>query len=264
MIFSSIRDSSVCLYSYTPASCVTRDLFCHLVYFWGSLTHSLTHKRSFFHWFAAEAIRAVLDSRIPLPPAVGDNLQSIRQFLDQIPAVFNQVLQFMCFHDLAFCQGSWILWFTVSWSLNLILHMYALFNLNRSITEKIRMIMDSFLEELSLLNIRWARIELWVTATLLWNQASRMTLLHPYPFAYRHWVHVVCLFCASKCFLCILFCKQVAEGVSEFTPTPEQNRDTISTLYAIPNNLLVRKKSFAELFAARWVFFPGMLFWWMA
>jgi hypothetical protein len=49
--------------------------------------------------FTAEAIRAVLDSRIPLPPAVGDNLQSIRQFLDQIPAVFNQVLQFMCFHD---------------------------------------------------------------------------------------------------------------------------------------------------------------------
>jgi hypothetical protein len=34
-------------------------------------------------------------------------------------------------------------------------------------------------------------------------------------------------------------------------------------LYAIPNNILVRKKSFAELFAARWVFFPGMLFWWM-
>ncbi|CAM6007695.1 unnamed protein product [Sphagnum balticum] len=72
--------------------------------------------------FTAEAIRAVLDSRIPLPPAVGDNLQSIRQFLDQIPAVFNQV----------------------------------------------------------------------------------------------------------------------AEGVSEFTPTPEQNRDTISTLYSIPNNLLVK------------------------
>jgi hypothetical protein len=139
MIFSSIRDSSVCLYFIHPASCITRDLFCHLVYIWGSLTHSLTHKRSFFHWFAAEVIRAVLDSRIPLPPAVGDNLQSIRQFLDQIPAVFNQVLQFMFFHDLAFCQGSWILWFTVSWSLNLILHIYALFNLNRSITEKIRM-----------------------------------------------------------------------------------------------------------------------------
>lgn len=82
-----------------------------------------------------------MDSRIPLPPAVGDNLQSIRQFLDQIPAVFNQVLQFMFFHDFAFCQGSWILCFTVSLSLNLILHMYALFNLNRSITEKIRMIM---------------------------------------------------------------------------------------------------------------------------
>ncbi|CAK9215617.1 unnamed protein product [Sphagnum troendelagicum] len=72
--------------------------------------------------FTAEVIRAVLDSRIPLPPAVGDNLQSIRQFLDQIPAVFNQV----------------------------------------------------------------------------------------------------------------------AEGVSEFTPTPEQNKDTISTLYTIPNNLLVK------------------------
>lgn len=72
--------------------------------------------------FTAEAIRAILDSRIPLPLAVGDNLQSIRQFLDQIPAVFNQV----------------------------------------------------------------------------------------------------------------------AEGVSEFTPTPEQNRDTISTLYAIPNNILVK------------------------
>jgi hypothetical protein len=53
-------------------------------------------------------------------------------------------------------------------------------------------------------------------------------------------VHAVCLFCASKCFLCILFCKQVAEGVSEFTPTPEQNQDTISTLYTIPNNLLVK------------------------
>jgi hypothetical protein len=37
-----------------------------------------------------------------------------------------------------------------------------------------------------------------------------------------------------------LFCKQVAEGVSEFTPTPKQNQDTISTLYAIPNNLLVK------------------------
>jgi hypothetical protein len=69
---------------------------------------------NFARAFTAEVIRAVLDSRIPLPPAVGDNLQSIRQFLDQIPAVFNQVLQFMFFHDLAFCQGSWILWFTVS------------------------------------------------------------------------------------------------------------------------------------------------------
>ncbi|KAG0568825.1 hypothetical protein M758_6G044300 [Ceratodon purpureus] len=43
--------------------------------------------------FSSEAIRAVLDSRIPLPPAVGDNLQSVRQFLDQIPAVFDQVSQ---------------------------------------------------------------------------------------------------------------------------------------------------------------------------
>ncbi|XP_024382279.1 uncharacterized protein [Physcomitrium patens] len=43
--------------------------------------------------FSSEAIRAVLDSRVPLPPAVGDNLQSFRQFLDQIPAVFDQVSQ---------------------------------------------------------------------------------------------------------------------------------------------------------------------------
>lgn len=41
--------------------------------------------------FSAEAIRAVLDSRIPLPPVVGDNLQSAREFLDQIPGVFDQV-----------------------------------------------------------------------------------------------------------------------------------------------------------------------------
>jgi len=43
--------------------------------------------------FSSEAIRAVLDSGIPFPPAIGDNLQSIRQFLDQIPAVFDQMSQ---------------------------------------------------------------------------------------------------------------------------------------------------------------------------
>lgn len=43
--------------------------------------------------FSSEAIRAVLDSPIPLPPAVGDNLQSVRQFLDQIPGVFDQMSQ---------------------------------------------------------------------------------------------------------------------------------------------------------------------------
>ncbi len=55
----------------------------------------------------------------------------------QFSTRFSSLCAFMI---LAFCQCSWILWFTVSWSLNLILHMYVSFNLNCSITEKIRMI----------------------------------------------------------------------------------------------------------------------------